>query len=156
MALIACTECGQEISDKAISCPKCGAPVQAGSSQSPVPAKERRGTGRWLFWTIAVALVAIVAIPLMVGKESGGSNAYIKSQLCDQSKEAAHYIAAESIGNEDVPTVVGHVVADRKYPDLDDKLVGNIGLVVITERAENKTPDEISDDIYQACQNAPR
>lgn len=29
MALIACTECGKEISDKAAACPGCGAPVTA-------------------------------------------------------------------------------------------------------------------------------
>ena len=27
MALIKCLECGHEISDKAVSCPKCGCPI---------------------------------------------------------------------------------------------------------------------------------
>ena len=27
MALIKCSECGREISDKAVSCPGCGCPV---------------------------------------------------------------------------------------------------------------------------------
>ncbi|MPZ20227.1 MAG: zinc-ribbon domain-containing protein [Luteitalea sp.] len=27
MALVNCTECGREVSDKAVSCPSCGAPV---------------------------------------------------------------------------------------------------------------------------------
>lgn len=27
MALIKCNECGNEVSDKAMSCPKCGAPI---------------------------------------------------------------------------------------------------------------------------------
>jgi len=29
MALINCSECGAEVSDKAASCPKCGAPITA-------------------------------------------------------------------------------------------------------------------------------
>ena len=29
MALISCKECGSEISDKALSCPKCGVPIVA-------------------------------------------------------------------------------------------------------------------------------
>lgn len=33
MALIKCTECGREVSDKAVSCPGCGAPI----AQVPVP-----------------------------------------------------------------------------------------------------------------------
>lgn len=28
MALIKCSECNNEVSDKAISCPKCGAPIE--------------------------------------------------------------------------------------------------------------------------------
>jgi hypothetical protein len=32
MALIKCTECGHSISDRAIKCPNCGAPLQASSN----------------------------------------------------------------------------------------------------------------------------
>ena len=35
MALIKCTECGQMVSDKASTCPKCGAPIVV-----PVTCKE--------------------------------------------------------------------------------------------------------------------
>ena len=28
MALIKCVECGNDVSDKAITCPKCGMPLQ--------------------------------------------------------------------------------------------------------------------------------
>ena len=34
MALISCPECNSEISDKAQSCPKCGAPVSTSEVQS--------------------------------------------------------------------------------------------------------------------------
>lgn len=42
MALIKCSECGRQISDRAEACPGCGAPVsvtvkQEASQQSPVP-----------------------------------------------------------------------------------------------------------------------
>lgn len=33
MALIKCSECGNEVSDKAASCPKCGNPVAATSEK---------------------------------------------------------------------------------------------------------------------------
>lgn len=33
MALIACSECSKEISDKAATCPHCGAPVASGQSK---------------------------------------------------------------------------------------------------------------------------
>jgi ribosomal protein L7/L12 len=35
MALIKCPECSNEISDKAIACPKCGYPLQPGSQPQP-------------------------------------------------------------------------------------------------------------------------
>jgi predicted RNA-binding Zn-ribbon protein involved in translation (DUF1610 family) len=37
MALIKCSECGKEVSDKATACPNCGAPI--GSEHAP----QRRG-----------------------------------------------------------------------------------------------------------------
>jgi len=38
MALIRCAECGNEISDKASACPRCGAPVGSGVAPAPPPA----------------------------------------------------------------------------------------------------------------------
>lgn len=37
MALIQCSECGREVSDKAAACPGCGAPIAAPAA-SPAPA----------------------------------------------------------------------------------------------------------------------
>lgn len=56
MALVACGECGKEVSDKAPACPGCGAPpaVQAGA---PPLAKVKRKTSP-VTW---VALVAVIA-----------------------------------------------------------------------------------------------
>ena len=34
MALIKCNECGREVSDKAQSCPSCGAPIENNMTQS--------------------------------------------------------------------------------------------------------------------------
>ena len=34
MALVKCPECGNEVSDRAVSCPKCGYPLEKKSSQS--------------------------------------------------------------------------------------------------------------------------
>ena len=37
MALIACPECGREISDRAVSCPHCGCPVSVASAPPEIP-----------------------------------------------------------------------------------------------------------------------
>jgi len=50
MALVKCTECGREISDQAVSCPGCGAPVVAATSRKVLLSAARsaapaQGTG---------------------------------------------------------------------------------------------------------------
>ena len=50
MALIKCTECGHEVSDKASACPKCGCPIDnVGKIQEeiidPEPKKKKGGFG---------------------------------------------------------------------------------------------------------------
>jgi len=72
MALITCTECGNQISDRATACPKCGAPAEAASQPTKVaPAKKfqmpvRNATVYDIllsvlmpFWGIIVGMIAI-------------------------------------------------------------------------------------------------
>lgn len=56
MALVHCTECGREISDRATSCPGCGAPVPAAALSGADPPKP----------TVASPVMGIVAIVLGV------------------------------------------------------------------------------------------
>ncbi|WP_043807453.1 zinc ribbon domain-containing protein [Desulfatibacillum aliphaticivorans] len=43
MALISCEECGEKISEKAESCPKCGAPTKAGKKAQKKARVAKRG-----------------------------------------------------------------------------------------------------------------
>ena len=67
MALIKCSECGREISDRAEACPGCGAPVsvkQEASQQSPVPStvNYNRGTDTFTGTTVLMAKLAMRAV----------------------------------------------------------------------------------------------
>ena len=64
MALVKCGECGKDISDKAIACPNCGAPVATGAPvrRAPVLVPPRRKTSKWAY----VGLVLIVGIILFI------------------------------------------------------------------------------------------
>jgi len=61
MALINCSECGKEISDKAQSCPNCGTPISAAettplaepSSQAP------KKSGKWKYILLGVVVLAV-------------------------------------------------------------------------------------------------
>lgn len=69
MALIPCSECGKEISDKAKSCPNCGAPVAA-SQETSDPSEptivynpkqdtfltRSRGLGETIFWLVLILI----------------------------------------------------------------------------------------------------
>lgn len=43
MPLMNCTECGKEISDKAASCPHCGAPTEWGQKETKKERRKKRG-----------------------------------------------------------------------------------------------------------------
>jgi hypothetical protein len=73
MALIKCDECGTDVSDRAVACPKCGNPIHASGSISPVfvpgasvsvpaiPANSKASAKRKLGGGLAAFLVAVVA-----------------------------------------------------------------------------------------------
>ena len=48
MALVACEECGKEISDKAAACPHCGAPTTA--KTEPVPLEQPQAQRKLRLW----------------------------------------------------------------------------------------------------------
>lgn len=70
MALIKCGECGKEISDKAISCPNCGCPVNNEKENMPksteaasTPKKKKKGHG----CLITILIFILFAVGLSVG-----------------------------------------------------------------------------------------
>jgi hypothetical protein len=67
MALIKCSECGKEISDRAGACPGCGAPVAGGTATAPLSAavtnsvRVERAGFKWEATGFVLILVAIIA-----------------------------------------------------------------------------------------------
>jgi hypothetical protein len=68
MALIKCTECGKEISDKAKTCPSCGAPVVTPKTKATKALSGCLG----IIIVLSLALIVLLAI---VGKSSSGDAA---------------------------------------------------------------------------------
>lgn len=92
MALIRCSECGAEISDKAARCPKCGALVNseniaggsAGEEAQVQPKqepdfvqKQKKKTNSILLGAMVVFVIAFVASPIFAGSKSTGPKYYI-------------------------------------------------------------------------------
>jgi hypothetical protein len=65
MALVNCKECGQEVSQKAKSCPKCGAPIKKKTS--------------WVIWVVLI-FVVLWLIGYLSEKGSSPSSSTVSSQ----------------------------------------------------------------------------
>ncbi|QSX32168.1 zinc ribbon domain-containing protein [Shewanella avicenniae] len=59
VALIKCSECGRDISDKAMACPGCGWPLPNAVNANPVRVK--RSGAKWEFGGFILICSAIVA-----------------------------------------------------------------------------------------------
>jgi len=97
-------------------------------------------------------LVAVSASTLCIASCADDKNPI---NGCAQGAEAVHYIAAKARSASDVPRVVGEVVAERKFPALDDKQVALVGQVVIVAWG-TKTPDELSAQFKAKCESNSR
>jgi len=72
MALIKCSECGKEISDRATTCPNCGNPLIANPTElNPVTIQQTRK--KWKVWT-AIAVVMLIVGWLMIMNGLAGGN----------------------------------------------------------------------------------
>ncbi|WP_084545589.1 zinc-ribbon domain-containing protein [Cupriavidus malaysiensis] len=69
MALIACSECNAEVSDRATACPRCGNPIAATQHQEPPKRSGRLGVGLGI-----VGLVGIFVIAATISANSSRSS----------------------------------------------------------------------------------
>lgn len=65
MALIICGECGRQVSDKASSCPNCGAPVATMTAKTQVAPPTQKSSGCAI---AALILLGLFAFSVMIGQ----------------------------------------------------------------------------------------
>jgi hypothetical protein len=73
MAIIACKECGHQVSDKAASCPSCGAPIAAAVKPKGRAKRVVRG---FLITSVAIGLIAAVLWLIGMPKPAGMSGRF--------------------------------------------------------------------------------
>lgn len=72
MALIKCTECGNEVSNKATACPKCGAPIEQKETpkvEEPKivqPQQIKKKSKTWIWMMIITIIVIILSLIVVV------------------------------------------------------------------------------------------
>ena len=95
VALIKCEECGNDISTKAVACPKCGAPVTAPdlgqpSKDTPLVSQTAVPSGSWK-WRRGRVLLGLVGFWLLTG---GGAGLLARSDSPALQSSAAGFITA--------------------------------------------------------------
>ena len=105
MALIKCTECGKEISDKATTCPNCGAPIISTADSNrehsynfeKAPKEKKKGSclKTILIFFGVIIILGIVGSMLGGSKESSNSEAISDSAAVDDTVEEDNTIPSE-------------------------------------------------------------
>lgn len=95
MALIKCVECGKEISDKASSCPNCGAPISAQSAVIDETKEIKHAPKKKTFpkKTLIIAC-SIIGIAIITGIAYFGLTLY--SDIHDKNEAQAQAAAAQA------------------------------------------------------------
>lgn len=87
MALVKCLECGVEISDKAVSCIKCGCPINKKENENQEKERLTKNGGFYIFSIVAV--VVAIGVIGMIAFLNRIPNGYTKGYY----REAEKYVA---------------------------------------------------------------
>lgn len=103
MALIKCSECGKEISDKASACPSCGAPIEKEEQKKEPPkpvTKKKTPFNKGTKTGIAIAVIAVAIMGGVAlydnmynsydGGGNGGYNTYEEKVMTVEETEQAN------------------------------------------------------------------
>lgn len=98
MALIRCSECGQTVSDKAATCPRCGNPIAAPNGSN----------NNWLYWLIGglalIGLILFFTLALPMCSSSSGSDhntiSTTSSSTVDTAAQVVETAAAPAVKEE--------------------------------------------------------
>ena len=118
MAIIACKECGHQVSDKAASCPSCGAPI-AGAVKPRGRAK--RVVRGFLITSVAVGLIAAVLWLIGMSRPAGMSgrfnHAAVHSSADNPAAERSVTADQSPRGPAAVLAAVYQTTAEQLYQD---------------------------------------
>ena len=78
MALIKCSECGRDVSDKASACPNCGCPVQREQQMQKVPEQKHKKNNSWrIVLAVIISVLVIGFISSLVSNIKKGDTIHL-------------------------------------------------------------------------------
>ena len=107
MALIKCIECGKEFSDRALSCPNCGCPVDDTIGHKEDKPQKVEVTGVKVTKKIKVIIGVVVVLLALGGATVFGVNQYQKKKAAEEyvdfvTGKAAQTVIANSLDRRSV------------------------------------------------------
>lgn len=111
MALIQCTECGREISDRAASCPGCGAAVSPDHQDKSIT-KKKRHILLELLLLFSLVVIGIVVVAVKFGQAPSGPDMYA-------IKPAAESVVKEGLKDPESARFQGEYLARDRSGDLE-------------------------------------
>lgn len=144
MALIDCSECGSQISDRASACPKCGNPLheavaapRASVKRKEVPATGSSRVTRWIARAGAIAVAGLVLLyldrPVPKSEATQSAETSSDSQQAPREQPVADARAAPPVSIIDVSAAqlyadyaANEVSADSKYKGKWLYVTGNV------------------------------
>ena len=104
MAMIACSECGTEISDKAKACPKCGARVPH---------------TKWWLWVPLGLIVFVFVIGVINGPKNTVELAQMETDSCIRSNGDGEWRASLGVTLETFCRTKGAMAGIKKACEID-------------------------------------
>ena len=146
MALITCPVCGKQISDRAVSCPHCGEPIQGQEpmmeyqqQQEPVQQYNESGTNNNRKYVVPLAIVAGVLLAVLVGIIAYNSGAKNMDETATESASESH--TAVDTSNTSSPAVSFGNNMQQQSQDANDAAKDAV------EDALKSSAEETSEDV---------
>jgi predicted nucleic acid-binding Zn-ribbon protein len=102
MAMITCSECGKEFSDKADKCPSCGNPNPTYVSEDTQPEKQKKKKKKGIGKKILIAVVVVIVLLVAISSLDGGGGSQSISEESKSMSEDDFKSACESIDYSEI------------------------------------------------------
>ncbi|MGS1028816.1 OB-fold protein [Burkholderia glumae] len=132
MALVKCSECGSDVSDKAAACPKCGNPMSPVAYRESQPQRKKKaGVGLKIFRTTAAIIVGFIVMIAWVSHETGSSRSASDTTPTSDQPSASALPPPIEISAVDLYNAykANEVAADAKYKGKQIKITGIVGTI---------------------------
>ena len=178
MALVKCENCGAEISDKAMTCPKCGNDIKKRQDSPKIcpecgtilentvqcnncgyllkKSLDYKGNMKKIITAAAVAAIVLVGIVLFITRDK--SNEYILDACREIQKKITNtnslsleeiYISDE-VGTDTTIDYVYRVYIEYKYTNAYDRRLEDTALYIIDDKGETYLIDDNSSEMQYA------